>query len=151
MSLFLTPFIETWNVSQEVSTNGGLGFVLGVFYILYATITLNLLIAIVTDVYPKARMDSDSLWEEIITAGIEDTLRAAVHRDHSVKEALNIEVWSSQEVLEGRDGIKHWVPPEPGSVEREQVQRIAALESQLFTMTKLLERLVHDRGLSTEV
>ncbi|GBG29206.1 Ankyrin repeat domain-containing protein 1 [Hondaea fermentalgiana] len=156
-SLFLTPFVETWDGIITSSHSSYLGAVLAVFYILFATISLNLLIAIVTDVYPSARAASDREWEEIITGGIEDNLRDLLHRQNISQKDLRIETWNEAKLLTGRDGRKHWVasdavnddegceagaPAMDGSSSHQSTNdKLAALSEQIRQLTSIVESL----------
>ncbi|GBG24003.1 Ankyrin repeat domain-containing protein 1 [Hondaea fermentalgiana] len=97
-SLFYTPFIETWDPYDTIGSESWSGIIAAACFILFATINLNLLIAIVTDVYPKEREASDSMWEQLVTAGIEMRLRAYNKRRFHLHTA-EISYWDPAKIL----------------------------------------------------
>lgn len=153
-NLFLTPFVETWNGITHTGHSSYLGAVLYVFYILFATVSLNLLIAIVTDVYPSARSASDREWEEIITGGIEDNLRDHLHSKNISSTDLRIETWSEAKLLLGRDGRKHWSKTKAeesnedpaelaknGACTKSTSEKLVDLSEQIKQLTSIVESL----------
>lgn len=85
--LIFAPFVEAWDNFQPTEAE----IITGLFpfaYYIVGTIIFNLLIAIVSDVYPKARQRSDFLWEKIITEEIEKHLRN--RKPKLSKESLEI-------------------------------------------------------------
>ena len=85
--LIFAPFVEAWDSFQPTESE----IITGLFpfaYYIVGTIIFNLLIAIVSDVYPKARQRSDFLWEKIITEEIEKNLRN--RKPKLSKESLEI-------------------------------------------------------------
>jgi len=144
-NLFLTPFVESWSGVEGILQDSIVGSSLSVLYILFATIAINLLIAIVTDVYPNARKASDQEWEEIITDGIEDFLRDGMQHAQIDKNTLTIAFWNRELLLSGRDGIKHWRPEdvaEKAKEEHEETHKSEKGEKESSrTMEEILKQL----------
>ncbi|CAK9073272.1 Ryanodine receptor 3 (RYR-3) (RyR3) (Brain ryanodine receptor-calcium release channel) (Brain-type ryanodine receptor) (Type 3 ryanodine receptor) [Durusdinium trenchii] len=141
-NLFHTPFIETWDGVEQIAQTSYSGIVLASMYILLATITVNLLIAIVTDVYPKERKASDSLWETIITQGIEYRLRVTQHKRVLNNPNAVVNDWPDNELLRGTDGIRFERPAVSGEAEgRGTPNHTAEMKTVRAEVTLLHERL----------
>ena len=156
-SIFLSPFIDTWTDAISVTSTGGMGELYGIGYILYATFTLNLLIAVMSDIYPKEREQSDSLWDEIITDGIENSLRdqakarwipqAFRSKNALANAALEIPYWDRTLLLHGKDGLKHWLKRGEGqdsessevSLRRFMEAKVSTLEGKLAELLGLMQ------------
>jgi len=108
-------------------------------YILFATIALNLLIAIVSDVYPRERKASDSLWETIVTQAIQDGLRLD-NTFHKVDQE-QIKVWDRKKVLLGKDGIKHW----------NKIDAVTVKAHDNLASTECVEAASHTANLSSRI
>mmetsp|Transcript_41463 Transcript_41463/g.66631 ORF Transcript_41463/g.66631 Transcript_41463/m.66631 type:complete len:1976 (+) Transcript_41463:29-5956(+) len=107
-ALFHTPFIETWDGMQQIAQDNWIGLILSVFYIIFATISVNLLIAVVSTVFPEQQKQSKSLWQSIITQGIENKVRDSHFGKGYSTSSLAIDYWDEGTVLAGKDGVKHW-------------------------------------------
>jgi len=145
-ALFQTPFIEAWDTMATVGAGSKLGTVLGLFYIIFATITLNLLIAIVSDIYPQSREQSDFLWEKIITEGIEQFLKASISQKRTTRATLSIKYWTRYVLLRGKDGVKHWDASKQNDSDVAEdfdpvATEISQLREQLEQITKVLQNM----------
>jgi hypothetical protein len=164
-SIFLSPFIDTWTDAIAVTSTGGMGELYGVGYILYATFTLSLLIAVMSDIYPKEREQSDSLWDEIITDGIENSLQhqakarwipqAFRSQNPLATAAIEIPYWDRNLLLHGKDGLKHWVKRSEGGRENEASEaslrrfmeaKVSSLESKLTELLGLMQTSAAHKG-----
>lgn len=97
-SLFYTPFVESWDGLELIASTSWSGLLAAASFIMFATININLLIAIVTDVYPKEREASDSMWEQFITEEIESSLRTNRKHKHLFRD-LDINYWDSRKII----------------------------------------------------
>jgi len=136
------PFIGVWDFTDNM-TGSSLGYFVSLIYLFIATIALNLLVAIVTYVYPLARRDSDKQWETLITAAIEDDF--STKRGFVDGAALTITRSLREKLLQGMDGIKHWKPSPVDVEEIEESNRIELLHQKISDLTLMVSELLNNK------
>ena len=109
IALFRMPFVEEWGKMD--AAQGWIYSLFWFFFIIISTVFVNLLIAIISDVYPSLRERSESEWETLITEHLERMMRKTVYGFDKMHKmtAFNEAVWKRRNrILKGLDGLKHW-------------------------------------------